>query len=242
MKERYFSVDHEPALNPGVCEPDPAEHRAAKTGPAATEEEWIRDHVSDEPALGAEGGSALWTQWYQTRRERCSLIGNLAIGLLAILVAGPFAVIGAFMVGNPSFFGIIYAIIFAPVIEEFLKQSGMIYLLEKKPYRILGAWQFILAGAVGGLVFASIENLIYIHVYVQGSDIDLARFAAFRWTVCTALHVTCSILASIGLVRVYSKMKEAKQPAQLSYGTVAFIAAIVLHGAYNLAASLFNPF
>lgn len=239
MKDKYLSVEHEPALFHGPCEPDPSEQRAAPTGPATTEEEWIRDHVAEEPALGAVGDSALWGRWYLTRRQQCSLDGNLSVGALAILVTGPFAIIGAFAVGHQSIFAIIYAVIFAPIIEELLKQSGMVYLLEKKPYRIMGASQFILAGAISGLVFATIENLVYIYVYGPASGVDVAQMAAYRWPVCTALHVTCSIIASTGLIRSWSKMNQTMRPAQLSHATGGFTAAMVLHGAYNLIVTLF---
>ena len=117
----------------------------------------------------------------------------------------------------------------------------MIYLLERKPYRLFASSQFIFAGAVSALIFAAIENLIYIHVYSHGSEIaNPAIFAQFRWTVCTALHVCCSIIASLGLVRVWQKVCETGESADLSFGFPMFATAMVLHGVYNFSALFFS--
>ena len=61
----------------------------------------------------------------------------------------------------------LYLIVFGPVIEELAKQSGMTYLLEKKPYRVFAAWQFLFVALLSGLGFAVIENLVYIYVYAR---------------------------------------------------------------------------
>ena len=116
---------------------------------------------------------------------------------LGNFIAGPFAAMGAFMSGRQTVFRILYLILFAPVIEELLKQSGMIYLLEKKPYRIFSGGQFIVAAIISAGVFASIENLLYIHFYSNGQTFEsFSDFCCFRWGVCTSLHVVCSVIAS----------------------------------------------
>jgi len=200
----------------------------------------IRDSVRNEPALGSGDGQPYLGRWIERKRAQCSVAGNLAVAFLAALLGGPFAVLGAFMQGVQGphrWYGYAYAVVFGPVVEEFLKQSGMIYLLEKKPYRVFAAWQFMFSAVLSALGFAAIENLLYIHVYVDMSK--LARpdlFVQYRWAVCTALHVICSTIASLGMIRVWKKQLADGKAADLGVAYRYFAAAIALHGLYNLAA------
>jgi hypothetical protein len=238
MDDKYFSTDHEPALGHGRFDVDPAEHRAQPVDRPADELEALRDSVAAEPALPEHADPSLWNRWLAERRGRCSRAGNLAVTALAAVLSGPLAIVGALMAGHRGTSGYVYAVVFGPVIEELLKQSGMTYLLEKKPYRVFAAWQFLFAALVSGLTFGAIENLVYIHLYAPaGSVRDPAALAAFRWAVCTPLHVVCAAIASLGLVRVWNRQVRTGRAAELTAALPWFAVAMVLHGAYNFAAT-----
>ena len=237
MDSRYLSTDHEPALGGGRSQPDPAEHRAAPIDRPAGELETLRDSVAAEPALPQLDDPDRWNRWLAEKRRGCTLSGNLGVTVLAAVLGGPFAVLGALMAGRPGVSYVLYAVVFGPVVEELLKQSGMTYLLEKKPYRVFAGWQFTFAAAVSGLSFAVIENLAYIHVYAPASDVtDVAAMATFRWTVCTSLHLVCAVIASLGLRRVWKRQIRDGRPADLSAAFPWFAAAMIVHGLYNTAA------
>jgi len=236
MDQRHFSVDHEPALGGGPRRPDPAEHQAAPTDRPPDELESLRDGVHAEPALADQADPDRWNQWLAEKRRGCTLAGNLTATAMAAAVSGPFAILGALMTGRPGLSGILYVVIFGPIIEELLKQSGMTFLLEKKPYRIFAAWQFVFSAIVAGLTFGVIENLVYIHVYAPGHVDDMAALATFRWLVCMPLHAVWASVASIGLIRVWRRQLRTGQAADLSAAFPWFTAAIVLHGAYNAGA------
>lgn len=241
-KDKYFSVDQEPALSGEPCQPDPAEQHAAPVGGPATEIEALRDSVAAEPALPDRSDPQLWTRWIEEKRSECTMLGNLGVTLLAALLGGPFAVLGAILSGQQGTGPVIYLIVFAPVIEELLKQSGMTYVLEKMPYRAFATWQFLFAGVVSGLAFGAIENLVYVGRFAAVlRPQDLAEMAAFRWAVCTPLHVVCATIASLGLVRVWKKQLADGRPAELAAAFPFFVAAMVLHGLYNSWAVLFGP-
>ncbi len=237
MDDEYFSIEHEPTLSGQSFEPDPAEHRAAPTDRPADEMETLRDSVDAEPALAAQADFGTWQRWIDEKRSRCTLAGNLTVTLLAALLTGPLAIVGAVLTGRPGISGAVYAIVFGPVTEELLKQSGMVFLLEKKPYRLFASWQFIFAAIVAGLAFGTIENLFYIHYYGPMSGVkDLAALAAFRWTLCMPLHAVWAAIASVGLIRVWKRQLHDGKPADLSVAFPWFVAAMVLHGLYNLGA------
>lgn len=241
-KDKYFSVDHEPALSGEFCPPDPAEHRAEPVGGPMDEIEILRDSVAAEPALADRHDPHEWTRWIQRKRRDCTVLGNLGVTLLAALLGGPFAILGAILSGQQGPGPIIYMVVFAPVIEELLKQSGMTYVLEKKPYRAFASWQFLFAGVVSGLAFGAIENLVYVGRFAAVlRPADLAEMTVFRWAVCTPLHVVCASIASLGLIRVWKKQLADGRPADLAAAFPFFVAAMVLHGLYNSWAVLFGP-
>jgi DHA2 family multidrug resistance protein-like MFS transporter len=89
----------------------------------------------------------------------------------------------------------------------------------------------------GGLAFAAIENVLYATVYLVDPTPGLLRW---RWTVCVALHATCSTVAGLGLVRIWSTTVATSTRPRLSLGSPFLVAAIVLHGGYNAIAVLLD--
>lgn len=237
MKEEYLSASFEPAHRDGGFKADPSEKTAAKADARQDEIAAIRDSVFSEPAVSSRQERPYLGEWIEKKRAECSVVGNLSVAFLAAILGGPFAVLGAFMAGTQGWYGWLYVIVFAPVVEEFLKQSGMIYLLERKPYRVFAAWQFVFSALVSALIFATIENLLYLHVYVRPATIVYSRvFVQFRWTVCTAVHLACSAIASLGMIRVWKKQLADGRAADISAAFGYFAVAIVVHGLYNLLA------
>jgi len=221
---------------------DPAEQRAAAPRPGASDHEQLRDSVAGEPALSEQFDPTRYARWLAEQRSRTTLAGNLIITLAVALASGPLAVAGALLVGRRTWWSTIYLVLLGPIVEELFKQAGMIYLLEKKPYRLFAAWQFIFAGAVSGLGFATVENLIYLHVYLSRvTTEDWQALAQYRWTWCTLLHVSCATVASLGLMRAWRQQLRDGQPAELARGFPWFFVAISIHGMYNLSALLVGP-
>ncbi len=248
----YFDINSEPSNFPGRFPPDSSEQSVLSIDGHEDEISTIRDSVSNEPAFTGELKQADLARWLAEKRAQCTLTGNVTVTLIAALAAGPFAIVGAFIEGINALFTlnpivrmivfILYMFLYAPIVEELLKQSGMIYLLEKKPYRLFSAGQFVIAAGISALIFSAIENLLYIHFYTNPTTLnDPHGFACFRWTVCTLLHVTCSVIASFGLIRVWKKQLADGRAADLAYGFWPFAIAMGLHGAYNLTMLLIGP-
>lgn len=241
MKPEHGSSQYEPAFQNRRQMPDPSEAKAAPLTHRA-EVDVIRDSVTQEPHLIEEQGAGVFSRWVDERRAHCSWFGTLGVTVLAGLIAGPFSLIGAMLSGSHGTTGVLYVVLFGPIIEELLKQSGMIYLVERKPYRVFASWQFFVAAWISALIFASVENVIYIAEYarIMGEPDRVSSFAAFRWSVCTGLHLCCATVAALGVQRVWKKQLESGRPADLSHGFPLIVTAIVLHGIYNSIALLFS--
>lgn len=247
-KQDYFDINAEPNRFEGLFRPDPSESHVPLIDGREDEISTIRDSIQNEPAFTGKSEQSNLGEWLQQKRSQCTVGGNLAVTLLAAMIAGPFAVFGAIFTGGEGTSGfvyishILYMVLIGPIIEEMLKQSGMIYLLEKKPYRLFSAWQFIFAAVISALLFASIENLLYIHIYTRSESMENPQmFVCFRWWVCTLVHVVCSVIASTGLIRVWKKHLAEGRAADLSNGFLSFCIAMVLHGTYNLTVIFVNP-
>jgi hypothetical protein len=243
MKDRsdYFDVSKEPMVFGGAFVPDPAEQLIKPLNGHQDDISTVRDMVYNEPALTGKLEQSQLGEWLEHKRSQCSIGGSLLVTVLAGLVAGPFAVIGVFLSGSQTLFQLVYMILFGPVIEELLKQSGMVYLLEKKPYRLFSAWQFIAAAIISSLIFSAVENLLYINLSNLEQLTNPQGFILFRWTICTLLHVTCSTIASIGLINVWQKQLSDGRAADLGLAFRYFAAAMGIHGLYNLIVVLINP-
>jgi len=230
MNERFFSTDHEPALG------------ARANDPSASDEAPVNS-VTSEPALADQYDESVYANWLVRRRAEVTFLGNISVTLMVALMSGPMAVFGAFLAGRQTWFQAVYLVLFGPIVEELLKQAGMIYLLEKEPYRLFSPWQFAFAAVMSGLGFATIENLMYLYVYVPPSSLsDWGDFARFRLIWCTLLHVVCAMVATLGLIRAWRIQLRDGQPARLERAFPWFFAAISIHGAYNLTMLLLRPF
>lgn len=243
MSERpdYFDVTKEPNFFEGSFSPDPTEREIPELDGHQDEIGTMRDLVDNEPAFSGVLEQAGLGEWIQRKRSSCSAAGSLLVTLIAALAAGPFAVVGVFLSGSQTSWHLVYLILFGPIIEELLKQSGMIYLLEKRPYRLFTAWQFVLAAVISSLVFAAVENVLYVHLYTRPAMFnDPQAYVFYRWTVCTLLHVSCSVVASIGLINVWQKQLADGRAADLAHAFRYFAIAMGIHGCYNLAVTLIN--
>ena len=241
MKDDIHSVRNEPTQWRGLHAFNPAEESAENGGDRRSEDERLRDSVLAEPGVDPANRNAAWAEWLDRRKRSTTVLGNLTVTMMAALIGGPAAVLGAFFGGQEGWIGAIYVVVLGPVTEEIAKQFGMILLMERKPWRIFHSWQFPLVALAAALGFAVLENLLYIHVYLRGMDPDLlARVATWRWSMGTLLHVVCALIASAGLARLWKRREATGETVDLSAAYPWFATAMVLHGLYNLGAILFD--
>lgn len=240
----------EPALAGLPAEPAQPPADAVGSHPRDDSDQAIEHTVWDEPTLvsqtgGAEApaGQLTYRRWLKAGIARTSWSRSLWITVGLILAAGPFGILGALTAGSAgtevSLVGVLGAVVLAPVTEEITKIAGVLWVVEKRPFWIKSMGQLLLCAAAGGLAFAAIENLIYINVYhANGGE----GFREWRWTICTALHVSCSVLAGFGLIRIWDKAIRARTRPELALGTPFFALAMITHGLYNLSVTFAETF
>lgn len=214
----------------------------------------LQHSVFEEPGFSKElagtppASAVTYARFLREGRERVGAAASWGIVAGLALLAGPWAVVSAFIgaltgeaaLGAGGGAGLLAVAVVAPVTEEVLKIALATMALEKRAYWFVSRWQFPLLGAASGLLFAAIENLLYIHVYVQNPT---PGFVRWRWTVCVALHVGCSALAAWGLARAWRRSMDSGTRPDLSLGVPTLVGAMVVHGVYNLVVSVteFEP-
>jgi len=120
----------------------------------------------------------------------------------------------------------------APIIEEALKPSGLYLALLWWPRALAGQLFTAVLCALSGLVFGVIESFVYVTLYVEDPSDE---FIVFRFSVPLGLHALCSYLVGLGLnQRVIDWAAGRSQLPRASRNY--YIAAVVLHGAYNTIA------
>lgn len=125
--------------------------------------------------------------------------------------------------------------IVGPLTEEVMKTAAVLWVVEKRPFLFRSPLQIMGCVVAAGLCFAVIENLLYLKVYVSDPSDELIRW---RWTVCVALHVGCTTVAGIGVMRIWKTTMSNLTPPQLPLGAPFLVAAVVIHGSYNALAVL----
>ncbi|MGE3180666.1 MAG: PrsW family glutamic-type intramembrane protease [Phycisphaerae bacterium] len=161
--------------------------------------------------------------------------------LFLALVGGPWAVVAAFLPIDPAFpfasFIPLHVIFTGPIVEEVMKIGVVATVLEIAPHRFRHEAQIRIAAVGAAFSFAAIENLIYTFVYFPNHSV---WFAIYRWTVCVALHVGCTSVATGGLIGVWRRTKmEGRRPI-ITRAIPALLIATVLHAAYNLSVLLYE--
>lgn len=131
--------------------------------------------------------------------------------------------------------GLIALAVTGPLIEELMKAVVVLMLIELRPYVFRSVWAIWAATLGSAAVFATLENLLYLNVYIPdpGPGIIL-----WRWTACSALHVGCTAIATVGLVRMWRNSIANLRPPSVADVYPFLVAAIVVHGAYNAVAVL----
>lgn len=242
------SIEHEPHLQDRLHDPGETEVEADlrwAVDADLSEADNVEHTVWDEPALSpALSGHVAedqltYANWLDRKIAETTTLQAWLTTVLVAFAAGPWGIVGAiiaqFSAAGMGFSGVLGAVILAPVTEEITKIAAALWIVEKRPFRFKTGAQLILCAAAGGLVFAVIENLIYLFVYNPGGGAD---YALFRWTVCTALHVTCSSIAGVGLMNIWQEAIAKRRRPELSTGMPMFAAAMVIHGLYNAAATV----
>ncbi|MAG56555.1 MAG: hypothetical protein CMJ83_09720 [Planctomycetes bacterium] len=237
-REARHSVHNEPAIFPGDeaaeidrtwecprCRHDLVGLVPGTPCPKCEFVSYERPPPIDEPS---------YATWLKRRVGESAPSTSMLIVIVAALTGGPWAVLGALLSTGG---GILAAVVFAPILEEAMKIAVVVAVIEVRPYLLRSATHVFLAAVGAAVGFAVIENLLYLTIYIPDASDGLVWW---RWSVCTTLHVTCTSVASVGLVRMWRAVFRQLRPPELSRALPFVGAAALLHALYNLTVTIFE--
>ena len=173
-------------------------------------------------------GEVSYATWFEERRKNVSNFKSTLVLLAVFLAGGPFAVLGTILSQLlPAPLGLV---VVGPTIEEIMKIGLILLIIETRPYYIRREVELVYLALAGALGFAVIENLVYLNVYIKNPSYAVAMW---RWSVCTALHVVCTLIATRGVVAVWRATEEQKRAPMMRLLFNPLITAIAIHGGYN---------
>jgi hypothetical protein len=208
--------------------------RGRHTGQACAE----CGHVQSTPPPPVEQVS--YTNWLRAKIAATSVDKSWTVTALAALLGGVWAILAA-MINNSSFGGsiVFIAVLVAPVIEEVMKIALTAWIVEVRPYLFKSTAQVRIACIASGAMFGVLENVYYVLAVLPAMGADDSVYL-FRWIVCTALHITTTIISSIGIARVWTQATTNLSEPNLDAAYPWLLGAIILHGTYNGSAVLFE--
>ena len=239
MPNRDPSIENEPQMGEGDFAPDPSEAGATGAGRTADkvpEHERVEHTVWDEPGIspalaGATPDDSLtYSSWLDRRIADTSPAKSWATVLLVAVAAGPWAILGAIFTGWQTVFDLVAITVFGPLAEEVMKIAVALWVVEKRLFLFQSRIQIAICTVAAGLAFATIENFMYLNVYIPDPPPEIVTW---RWTVCMALHSGCSFIAGLGLMRVWHHAITHRTRPELTLCAPFLIAAVVVHGLYN---------
>jgi len=157
--------------------------------------------------------------------------------VLLALIGGLLGIIGAiFQETQTTLTYVLLPFIGAPIIEEALKPSGIYLSLLWWPRALRSQLFTAILSALSGLIFGIIESLVYVTVYV---DDPSDEFIAYRFSVTLGLHAVASYLVGLGINQQILDWAAGRSKLPRASRNF-YIAAVVLHGAYNTIAVIFS--
>lgn len=216
---------------------EPALTGTASPCDAASVELWDEEALADTAAAKAD-----CERHRQRLRELWSNPPQSAVRRLAALIpaaSGAFAIVCTFAKGAIGL-GLVAVAVGAPVVEETAKVVLPLMLLEKRPWLYRGTSAIFTACIASALVFASIENLLYIKVYIPEKELTEALIR-YRLVVCTLLHVACTAISALGLATAWRKAKRRRSEFNMAATTPYLATAMAIHVVYNAIALMTSP-
>ena len=225
----------EPALRGTSGETGDSVNREAVFGDVSRPDVSDSGGIGDEPVLSgaaaAEEERRNRLEWLEAQWRAAPSTREWYLFPLLMAVSGFAAIVCALMKGGGGSMALATAVL-APVVEETSKIIVPAMVLEKRPWRFSSA-ELLVVCAFSGLIFATVENLLYFFVYIPKDQLTIGLLL-WRLSVCTLLHVSCASISGVGLGRVWRAARENRSVAELSRASGFVIAAMVLHGLYNL--------
>lgn len=116
-------------------------------------------------------------------------------------------------------------------VEELCKPLALIIILDRRPWWVKSREEVVLLVLLAAGLFATLENLLYLHVALPDPP---SKLVWYRWIVCTTVHVVCSGIVAMGLAKQWQRMIDSGERLRLGGPFMRhYLVGAGIHAAYN---------
>jgi len=180
------------------------------------------------------------TGYYEEQTKKRIPLKWYILGPLIAMIGGLFGTLAA-AYENSGYGWYVGAFLAAPIIEESVKPCGVYWLYARRPQALSGQLYTACLAGLAGLIFGIIESLIYVAIYLSEYDELDPTFVIWRFTVCLALHTTCSFIVGWGINENLVAWVRGQVPF-LEGNRKFFFTAMTIHSLYNISAWILEDF
>lgn len=179
-----------------------------------------------------------YAQWLKRSSHETAWAKRWAVLVGIVLCGGLLSILGTF-VGQFAYgpatgaIAVVAMVMIGPTVEELMKIGLALIVVETRPAWFASTRSIWIATIASAFGFAAIENLIYLNIYVPNPP---SWLIGWRWSVCVALHVSATAIATIGLTKMWSGCVTRLTPPRAKELYPFVLTAIIVHGAYNALA------
>jgi hypothetical protein len=181
-------------------------------------------------------GEVTYAQWVAKHESRVSLRRSWLVASAVPFLGLPFAPFCALMTVEQTL--LMGFVLMGPFMSEILKVAVASVVIERRSYWIRRRGQIYLMVLGTAVVFAVVQNVIYLLVFFKSPP---AVLVAYRWSIGIPLHMVCAAIAARGLVAVWEQSVNEQRRVTVARAYPYIVAAVVLHAAFN-AYVLFAPY
>ncbi|MEO3938435.1 PrsW family intramembrane metalloprotease [Dermatophilaceae bacterium Soc4.6] len=183
----------------------------------------------------------LWVDRYEAEPPAYLVVaflwGALCAAAGALLLNTGFSLVLLLVGQDPDQVDLLGAVVSAPVVEEGLKGLGILLVVLLRRHHFDGIVDGIVYAGLIGAGFAFTENILYLgRIYTDYGGEGLGYLFVLRCVMGPFAHPLFTSMTGIGLGVAVSLVRSRQ--AKVAAGLSGYLLAMLLHGWWNLSASL----
>lgn len=190
----------------------------------------VEHTVWDEPALSSPlagpvpPGGLTWAGWYDSQAAQTSRLDTWLITALIVVTSAPLALLTSWFRFGTSTFDVLALVVLIPATEELLKVAGILWVVEKRPFLLSAPLQILISTTAVGLLFGFVRYSF--RVQLLGVLPQVPGESVF---VSVVIHGLCSLIAGLGLARIWSRAVLDRRRPDLTDGGFFGAVAVAIH-------------
>ncbi len=173
-------------------------------------------------------GELTYAHWLAEHESRISPQKSWGIAAVVPVLGVPLGLVCTLL--TVEYAGVLNFVVLGPVIAEVLKVAIASTVIERRRMWIRRAGHIHLMTLGTAVVFAIVQNVVYLMFFFKNSPIELV---AYRWFGGILLHGLCTVIVAQGLVSVWKRSLSEERTVSVTRAYPYLVSGIIVHAVYN---------